>query len=85
MLGNDPYTTPVDLPELPAGARWGRAPSHHGTTRATSYVYPGRHVLVLDGETWPHQPETCPDDTGSGEWRLDGLVLVCTGCGLDCT
>lgn len=85
MLDADTYTTPTELPELPAGARWGHAPSHHGTNPADSYVYPGRRVLLLDGHTWPHQPETCTDTSHTGTWKLDGLVLVCTGCGLDCT
>lgn len=46
------------------------------------YVSPGRPVV--DG-TWPeNQPETCNDDYPT-EWIANGQILICTGCGLDCT
>jgi hypothetical protein len=80
--GDDVYRRPFARPDLPDGARWGRQPRHHNG----GYVYPGRAVLVLAGHQWPHQPETCPvSDLALGEWHLDGQVLTCTGCGLDCT
>jgi len=75
----------ADLYEQPGldhvAAEWGRQPVKH----ADRFVWPGRAVLVLPNRTWKYQPESCRDDSGTGEWVLDGLVLVCRGCGLDCT
>lgn len=36
---------------------------------------------------YPYTPETCRRAGGlfPGTWLFGGTVLVCTGCGLDCT
>ncbi|MFF3726866.1 hypothetical protein ACFYYM_31370 [Streptomyces erythrochromogenes] len=49
---------------------------------------PGRHVLRAPGRRWAHLPATCPvSETVPGEWIGSGEheILVCVGCGLDCT
>lgn len=43
----------------------------------------GRHILILPGRTWEHTPEHCT--VPGTEWVAGGLVLMCTGCGVDCT
>lgn len=43
-----------------------------------------KHRSVYTGKTFPHSPDTCPYDDYKGEWVTPSL-LVCTGCGLDCT
>lgn len=48
-------------------------------------IYPGRKILSLPGITHPFTPETCRDIDAPGMWVLDDLVLVCRGCGIDCT
>lgn len=62
-------------------AEWGERPTSHGG----GYVYPGRAVLILAGRTWEYRPEDCPRMEETGEWVLEGRVLVCPACGLDCT
>ncbi|MFI0796595.1 hypothetical protein ACH4OY_28505 [Micromonospora rubida] len=56
---------------------------HHGS-HAQAWVYPGRPVI--EGN-WPAAiPEHCTaTDDELAEWIADGTLLVCTGCGLDCT
>lgn len=50
---------------------------HHG-----EYVHHTRRVVVGD---WPAVgPETCLNESLSGAWITDEL-LICPGCGLDCT
>lgn len=44
-------------------------------------IYPGR--LVAAGN-WPDEPRTC-QHVGPGTWHDEGTVLLCPGCGLDCT
>jgi hypothetical protein len=57
--------------------------AHHGPDR--DFVYPDRAVAVVPGRTWPAtRPEDC-DHTGGGEWFREGALLLCPGCGLDCT
>ena len=48
------------------------------------FVAPGRRVVNLPGRTWASIPGECTADSDT-EWLVDGKVLVCTGCGLDCT
>lgn len=51
-------------------------------------VAPGRRVVVVPGREWPaSSPEECEDYSRTGEWISDGSrdVMVCRGCGLDCT
>ena len=43
-----------------------------------------RTVVSPPRVMWPHTPETCQTDDHAGVW-LDQTVMVCTGCGLDCT
>ncbi len=43
-----------------------------------------RKVITVTGRTWAHTPDTCLTDEYRGEW-LNEDILVCTGCGLDCT
>ncbi|GHH25591.1 hypothetical protein [Streptomyces rubradiris] len=55
----------------------------HGPDR--DFVYPGRRAVDVIGRTWPAaRPEECTNTEWRGEW-IAGQVLVCTGCGLDCT
>lgn len=77
-------SVPYEPPELPVGARWGRAPAHHNR----EYVYPGRAVLVLPGQLWPEVPERCSNrNPFANDWYGpgEGTVLVCRRCGLDVT
>jgi hypothetical protein len=62
--------------------RWrGDLVEYHGPGR--EYVYRGRRVVV---GKWPAaRPEECKDASDQGEWIAGGKVLVCRGCGLDCT
>jgi hypothetical protein len=72
-------------PKLIGGeAQWGEEVDFH--TPARLYVFPGRRILDLPCLIWPHTPEDCPggEDYG-GTWLFEDTVLVCSGCGLDCT
>ena len=71
--------TPADIP----GITYRDAEVlHHGSGSDFEYVSPGR--LVVEG-TWPeNRPETCKIEYET-EWIAKGQILVCTGCGLDCT
>lgn len=53
-----------------------------GVGHDPSYKAEKREVQPGD---WPHTPQTCLADEFPNEWRQGGTVLVCTGCGLDCT
>lgn len=57
--------------------------AYHGS-QTQGWVYPGR--AVIEG-SWPAAiPEHCTaTDDESTEWIAGRTVLVCTGCGLDCT
>ncbi|MFE9187836.1 hypothetical protein ACFYMB_31410 [Micromonospora haikouensis] len=55
---------------------------YHGADER-DWVYPGRPVIEGD---WPAAiPEHCTTPTGATRQLADGRVVVCTGCGLDCT
>jgi hypothetical protein len=56
---------------------------HGGGAEGRGYVYPGRQMVAGN---YPHpHAEVCEDYSGTGEWVANGRVLVCRGCGLDCT
>jgi hypothetical protein len=75
-------TAPYEAPDLTGTAiTWGDAPATHGG----EYVYPGRRVAVIPGRVWPSTPEVCEAGMLDTEWLAGGTLLVCTGCGLDCT
>lgn len=68
-----------DIP-WPESAMWGIGHFY--------YKQLGRTVIEKsDGGKWEYTPETCllADVDGSNTWINDGKVLVCNGCGLDCT
>lgn len=72
-------------PGPPEGLMWNPTPvAYHGRTHEIrSAVYPGR--LALAGE-WPAaRPEECDDESRTGVWLAGGQILICPGCGLDCT
>jgi hypothetical protein len=47
-------------------------------------VVPGRRVVDVPGRVWPaRRPEDCVS-TEIGEW-ITLELLLCEGCGLDCT
>jgi len=76
-----------DPPELPDGVTWrDAAVGYH--TPGGGFVYDGRRVVEIPGRTWPAaRPEECSVEPWieQGEWLFDGTLLVCPGCGLDCT
>jgi hypothetical protein len=45
----------------------------------------GRRIARLPDRQWPHDPEKCHGGHLDTTWILDGAVLICNGCGLDCT
>ena len=55
-----------------------------GLGHQPGYEQEGRKVQP--GE-WPYAPQSClvADETGRTRWTEDDTILVCTGCGLDCT
>ena len=53
----------------------------HGTARTP--IPRGRHLIDIPGVAWHQQVLTCTADKRL--WIADGEILVCTGCGLDCT
>ncbi|MDG9674879.1 hypothetical protein [Micromonospora sp. DH14] len=55
---------------------------HHGG-HLQEWVYPGRPVI--EGNWLAAIPEHCTAADGLTAWIADRTVLVCTGCGLDCT
>jgi hypothetical protein len=55
------------------------------TDHAGAFVWPGRRVLQIRGHVWPYPPSTCPMGDFDTQWLCEGTVLVCSGCGLDCT
>lgn len=45
-----------------------------------------RPVVKLPEGDWPYSPEYCElADFPFGHWDREGTVLICAGCGLDCT
>jgi hypothetical protein len=72
--------------ELPEGAVVrDEVVRYHLMDGARTFVAPGRRVIDLPGWTWrAARPEECENGTWDGKW-IEGKVLLCTGCGLDCT
>ncbi|MFI7517532.1 hypothetical protein ACIBVK_28955 [Micromonospora echinofusca] len=55
---------------------------YHGSD-TRDWVYPGRTVIEGD---WPAAiPEHCTATDSDTQTLAGGLIVVCTGCGLDCT
>ncbi|MEH1124868.1 hypothetical protein [Micromonospora sp. CPCC 206061] len=74
------YAGPYQPPSAPGIAYRPQPVTYHG--KLAEPVYPGR--LVVDGD-WPAtRPEECVGEYPT-QWIGDGQVLICTGCGLDCT
>lgn len=48
---------------------------------------PGEQWRKVQPGEWEYTPETCLLATveGTSTWSSDGKILVCDGCGLDCT
>lgn len=46
-----------------------------------------RQVVFDAGVKYPFTPDTCEvaDDNNAVAWIKDQTVLICNGCGLDCT
>lgn len=81
-----PGYVPPDLSDYAASWRGEEVRYHYSDLSDRELVYPGRRVLELPGRTWPAaRPEECADADSTGEWVVGGRVLVCRGCGLDCT
>jgi hypothetical protein len=76
------FTGSYMRPELPEGYMWVPTGSEWHDDQP---IHPDRAVLHIPGRVWLNTPDECTDDSGDGEWVLDGAVLVCPGCGLDCT
>lgn len=78
-------TTGYKAPDLPRGCAWSDAEPgyvHAASAYATS---PGRRILA--GQ-WPApSPAECAETSGQGVWITDDSteILICPGCGLDCT
>jgi hypothetical protein len=73
----DPY-----VPAIIDGISYRPTPVAYHGTGDHEYVWPGRPVVAGD---WPRlRPEDC-DSTYDTAWLMDGQILVCTGCGLDCS
>lgn len=80
------YEDAAELAEAMAavGATWSPTDAtHHGEFGES--IYPGRQVLDLPGIVWPHTPDECTHADLPGRWVLDGQILICDGCGIDCT
>jgi hypothetical protein len=77
---------PYKADDLPEGAVVRDEPvAYHLAGDEKQYVFPGRRVIDVPGWTWPAaRPEECQNNEWSGKWFED-KVLLCTGCGLDCT
>jgi hypothetical protein len=79
MLVNhaDPY-----VPAIIDGISYRPGPvAYHGIDDH-EFVWPGRVVVAGD---WPRpRPEEC-SSTYATKWLRSGRILVCTGCGLDCS
>ena len=64
------------------GAHQFHHPLHSGHSRP---VVPWRRVISIPGITWLDTPETCLSWWAQAVWLFDGQILICPGCGLDCT
>lgn len=60
---------------------------------ASDAFYPAKGHLDLlpwrkpvTDDPWPFTPENCGFAAYTqGHWTRDGMLLICAGCGLDCT
>lgn len=77
---------PYKIDELPDGAVIrDEHVAYHLADGERQFVYPGRRVIDVPGRTWrASRPEECENGVWDGVW-IDEKVLLCTGCGLDCT
>jgi hypothetical protein len=78
------YDGPADL--TGTGLAWNPAPvRYHGRDEDNRTGVGAESRFALVG-TWPAaRPEECTDETNQGTWYANGLILICPGCGLDCT
>lgn len=83
------YTDEVSAAMDKVGAHWTPPNTRfHGAPDLMMFpagIYPGRQILQLPGVTHPFTPDTCRDVDAPGVWVLNGLVLLCSGCGIDCS
>lgn len=73
--------------ELPAGASArSELVSGHLEGGELYFVAPGRRVIDISGTAWPAaRPEECQNNGNvKAQWH-ENKVLLCQGCGLDCT
>lgn len=72
---------PADL--TGTGLSWNpTSVEYHGPGRVS---VAGEDRFALAGD-WPAaRPEDCTDESRRGTWYANGLILICPGCGLDCT
>lgn len=73
--------------DLPEGATVRSDPvGGHREGADLYFVAPGRRVIDIPGQTWPAaRPEECGNG-GNVRTRWFGeKVLLCLGCGVDCT
>ncbi|MGN2642328.1 hypothetical protein ACTD5D_40395 [Nocardia takedensis] len=71
-----------ERPDAGTLGTWADAdPEHHGFM----YVAPGRRVMRIPGTEWQATPEKCTAGPFATTWHLNDTVLLCNGCGLDCT
>lgn len=91
--------SPDSIGPAPVGTSWDRTPvAHHGPDPRLwdAFVAPGRYVLRIPGQMWDFAPGECTAHTA--RWvgphghtvdttqEMDArAVLVCCGCGLNCT
>lgn len=78
------YVPPVaDLSRY--GGTWGdRDVVWHGSPE--NPVWLGRRTVHFAGRIWPSSsPEWCTAAAGDTTWVADEQLLICNGCGLDCT
>jgi len=81
----DELAAPYERPDLSGTGMTFRHTrvAYHGPRHEP--VHPGRAVVEIPRRSWPAaRPEACADDSGRGAW-INDHVLVCRGCGLDCT
>jgi hypothetical protein len=73
--------------DLPAGATVrDEVVRGHQERGELYFVAPGRRVIDVPGHTWPAaRPEECQNDGNVKAKWIEEKVLVCQGCGLDCT
>ncbi|PZU04695.1 MAG: hypothetical protein DI630_00845 [Gordonia sp. (in: high G+C Gram-positive bacteria)] len=83
------YNTEVAAAMSEIGAQWiPTTDSCHGAPDLMVFqagIYPGRQILSIPGITHPWTPQTCRAVDIRSIWVLDGLILICRGCGLNGT